>query len=455
MADIRPFRGVRFSAARFGQEISPLVCPPFDVISATLQGELYERDARNVVRLELPRAAAGEDRYEQAASDYSAWLRDGVLAQDEAPALYLYRCSFSVGGEMQVRHGLIAALHLEDWERRIVLPHERVLPGPIEDRIQLMRACKANFSPIWGLYRNGQEATAAVWASVGEREPDQGATDRDGAEHAVWRCTDPDAVAALSMALSNEPIYVADGHHRYTTALQYRNEMQASSPNAASRFVMAHLVQADDPGLPVTGIHRLVRTGGEIDAKGLRSVLGEAFDLEDHDGGAASLFERLQEIEPRPHGGVASLLQGLQGTEPRPPSFGVYAPRLGISVLARLRHPGAPRAASGDHSEAWGKLDVAALHALGIDRLFAGGTQGLLAGGRLSYAYSMAEVEAAPEAGRGDLAFLIAGTPVDQVLAVADAQDRMPEKSTYFYPKPLTGMVLASLVGDVPRAYID
>ena len=168
MADIRPFRGVRFHSVRFGQDVSRLVCPPFDVISPQLQSQLYEQDPHNMIRLELTRkdSAEGGDRYAQAAADYAAWLAEGVLAQDDTPALYLYQCRFSVADVPQERHGLIAALHLEPWERRIVRPHERVLPGAIEDRIQLMRACRANFSPIWGLYRDPLDTTAALWESA-------------------------------------------------------------------------------------------------------------------------------------------------------------------------------------------------------------------------------------------------------------------------------------------------
>jgi uncharacterized protein (DUF1015 family) len=304
-----------------------------------------------------------------------------------------------------------------------------------------MRACRANFSPIWGLYREAGDATSHLWDLVSGQEPDVRAVDREGAEHAVWRCTDRAAVARFHETLADEPVYVADGHHRYTTALQYRQETAGADPNAASNFVMAHLVRSTDQGLPVTGIHRIVRTDGSPDAAGLRTVFSEWFDLEDHAGDAASLFARLHEPEARR------------------PAFGVFSPRLGITALARLKVDRIPSELAGDHSEAWRTLDAAALHTLAIDRAFAGGTQALLESGRLTYAYGVEEVERSIQSGPshhptgetsgGDLALFLAGTPVEQVLAVADAQDRMPEKSTYFYPKPVTGIVFASLSGEV------
>lgn len=433
MADIRPFRGICFNTSRFGSDVSGLVCPPFDVISADQQTALYERDAHNVIRLELTRQAPTDPptaKYERAAEDYRAWLRDGVLVQDAEPALYLYACRFTTGGETHERRGLIAALRLEQWERGIVRPHERVLAGPIEDRIQLMRACRANLSPIWGLYRDASGATAALWEATGKGEPALRAIDRDGAEHSVWRCLDGAAVSRFHAALSGEPIYIADGHHRYTTALQLRAELAGDGdPDAAPNFVMTHLVPAEDPGLPVTGIHRIIATGEAVDAAHLLSTLSEWFELEEHRGDASTLCAR------------------LESAGPGRPAFGLYSPRLGVKLFARLRGDVVPAAFAGDHSEAWRRLDAAAAHTLCIDQGFRGGTEGLLASGRLTYAYSVQEVEQVFETDRGDLALLLAGTPVDQVLAVADAQDRMPEKSTYFYPKPVTGAVIASLSG--------
>jgi uncharacterized protein (DUF1015 family) len=434
LADVRPFPGVRFNLARAGEDLSNLVCPPFDVISPEQQAALYARDPHNAVRLELPMEEPGDatGKYRRAASEYAAWISEGVLVRDAEPALYLYECRFNHQGQSLRRRGLIAALRLEPWERRVVRPHERVLAGAIQDRIQLMRACHANFSPIWVLYRGLETQTEALWRIGEARPPEFHSVDRDGAEHAVWRCTDPAPLELFHGALLQQPVYIADGHHRYTTALQLRDELNPADPDSAANFVLAHLVQAEDPGLPVTGIHRLVRLDGETDGAALRTRLSDWFQLSAHDGDPAGLFAALQ-------------------SGPRPPAFGIYAPKLGLCHLASLKADAVPRELRGDHSEAWARLDAAAMHTLGIDRALPAGTQGLLDAGRLTYAYSVSEVEAAVETGRASVALFLAGTPVEQVLEVADAQDRMPEKSTYFFPKPLTGMVIASLDEHVPR----
>lgn len=441
MADIRPFRGIRYNASRFGSELSFLVCPPFDVITPNLQRRLVRRHPRNMVRLELPSETANDApgaKYQRAASQFGAWLADGTLVQDSEPALYVYSCRFSVAGIQHERRGLFALVHLEPWERGIVRPHERTLAGPKQDRLQLMRACEANFSPIWLVYRGAVAEANALWNAVSTREPDISLWDseNDSVRHSVWACTEPLAIRAFQQVLADRPVYVADGHHRYETALGYRDELEKENgdlpENAAPNFVLAHMVQGDDPGLPVLGIQRLVRTSGPPDANYIRRSLNTWFDLHETESGARELLWRLNSL---PAGQIA---------------FAVYAPRAHLSIVAVLKADIIPLSFSADHSEGWRRLDAAALHALGIDRLYSGGTQSLIETGRLTYAYSPEEVEREIETSRADIAFLLRGTPVEQVMAVADAGDKMPEKSTYFYPKPVTGLVMAGLKGEVP-----
>lgn len=440
MADVRPFRGVRFNVERFGRDLAALVCPPFDVISPDLQSELYDRHPRNMVRLELTRELPGEDgaaKYQRAANDYSAWQADQTLVKDPTPAVYGYSCKFVVDGVDYERRGLIAALRLQSWEEGVVLPHERTLAGPIEDRMQLMRACRANFSPIWLVYRGAAEATGAVWNSLRGRSVDAWVFDAEqDTEHSLWVCTEPSVLAEFHAALREEPVYVADGHHRYTTALAFRDELRGSEQlptGDAANFVLAHLVPAAEPGLTILGIHRLVRSDGDIDATALRAVLSQWFELD----GA----ER----------GPAELLAELRATGGRGPAFAVWAPRLGVAAIARLRAEAVSLDLAADRSPAWRRLDAVALHVLGIDPAFPGGTAALLAEGRLTYAHSLSEIERGLETGKGDVAFFLRGTPIEQIMAVADARDRMPEKSTFFYPKPVTGAVMASLSGEVPN----
>ncbi|MEA2642869.1 MAG: hypothetical protein QOF51_4263 [Chloroflexota bacterium] len=437
MADIRPIRGLRYNAARFGRDISSLVCPPFDVISPAEQSQLYERHPKNAIRLELTRQGPGDApdaRYQQAAVDFAAWRDEGTLVEESAPALYAYAEEFD--GGRRVRRGLIAAMCLEPWERRIVLPHERTLSAAKADRMALMQACMANFSPIWGLYRDADGVTGQLWASIGDRAPDEEAVDGEGVRHRVWAVTDTGLAAQFHEALDDAPVYIADGHHRYTTALIFRDELRQQAntwdADAAPNFVLTYLVEGSDPGLVVLGTHRLIKAPSGVDEATVRKTLAEDFELQDVEGGPTGLLARLEQL-------------------PEGPAFAVWAPSHGMSLIARLRDPqGVPESVAEGHSAAWRRLDLAALHSVAIDRLFPEGTTELSESGRLTYPRSISELDKAVATGAADLAFLLRATPVGQIMAVADAGDLMPEKATFFYPKPQSGMVIASLRGSVP-----
>ena len=438
LADIRAFQGIRYNASRFGRDVSDLVCPPYDVISPDEQAALYERHAYNVIRLELTRAEPFDrseaDRYRHAAESFSAWQSQAVLTREPAPALYAYLQEFTLDGSPRQRRGVLAILRVEPWEKRIVLPHERTLSGPKRDRLDLMRACQANFSPIWGLYDNAPGATADLWNSTSEHEPDAEAVDRDGVAHRVWAVTDPTIVRGFHDCLRNSPVYIADGHHRYETAMHYDRERCGETPcaeDAAVHFTLTYLVDAADPGLIVLGTHRLIRSPRPLDAGVVRRTLASSFDLDARDGGPVGLME------------------ALDGDGDRP-AFGVWSPSLGLSAIARLRGDAVPESVAPQRSAAWRQLDLAALHALAIDRVYPEGTTQLSESGRLRYARETEDVERAMNAGDADIAFFVRHTPVHRVTAVADAGDLMPEKSTYFYPKPLTGLAIASLGGEIP-----
>jgi uncharacterized protein (DUF1015 family) len=434
MADIRAFRGLRYNPAVFGTNLTEVTCPPYDVITPPEQAGLVEQHPQNIIRLELPQDQPSRSRYAAAAEQLQTWLQERVLVQENVPTLYAYRTSFDIEGQARSRHGIVAALHVEPWEQQVVRPHERTFAGPKQDRLELMRACGANFSPIWGLYQENEGATERVWATVADREPDWWSDDREGVRHEVWAVTDPEVIGAWSAALSTRPVYIADGHHRYETAMHFqqeRNQEGTAPADAAWNFVMTYLVEATDPGLIVRGTHRLVRAHPAMTAETLRSTLAQAFDLIDFEGTPTELLARLEEIRDRP-------------------AFGIWAPSLGLNLVASAQDPaGVPVELAGSHSAAWRGLDLAVLHVLAIDRLYAEGTTKLSEDGYLSYPRSLAEVESAINDGDAQIVFLLRTTPVAQIMAVADAGDLMPEKSTFFVPKPITGMVIARLEGEV------
>ncbi|MPZ14457.1 MAG: DUF1015 family protein [Chloroflexi bacterium] len=431
MADIRSFKGIRYDQARVGRDVSAVVCPPYDVISSHEQAELYARHPHNMVQLELPSDEPVEDRYQRAASRYHAWLDDGTLVPEAGPALYAYLQTFVHDGAPCERRGVIAALRVEPWERRVVRAHERTLSGPKRDRFALMRACHANFSPIWCLYDDTAGGTAGLWRVVQRSEPNLEATDDDGVVHRVWVVSDPSVVREFCDGLKPSTVYIADGHHRFETAIHLQKELRTSSAHwsedAASNFTMTYLVDVADAGLVVLGTHRLMRSPRPLDRRSLLDVLSRWFDVDERDASPANLLGALEQDRMRP-------------------AFGVWAPGHDLVAVARLRGGVAvPEELAPHRSTAWRRLDLAALHTLAIDQLFAEGTTSLSEAGWLTYSRDLDGIERAVAAGEADFAFLVRTTPVEQIRAVADAADLMPEKSTYFWPKPLSGLVIASL----------
>ena len=435
MAEVKGFPGIRYNTQRFGRDLTAVVCPPYDVITPGEQDALFDQHPYNVIRLELPKAVDGQSRYARAAEAYRAWLEEHAISAEAEASLYAYLTEFEADGTRQSRRGVMAALRLEPWSAGAVRPHERTFAGPKQDRLELMRACRANFSPIWTVYRDQSGATDTLWDSLSHRAPDEEATGDDHVRHQLWVIRDQNLIARFESALAAVSVYIADGHHRYETALTYRDERRAvggsADRDAAPNFVLTYLVEATDPGLIVRGTHRLVRARAEFRLESLREVLRPWFDVEECQGSPADLLALAQEGSNRP-------------------AIAVWAPSSGVRLIARLRDPsGVPAELAGGHSAAWRRLDLAVLHTLVVDRLYRLPTTELSDEGYLSYPRNLGEVEAAIESGEAQVAFLVRNTPVDQILAVADAGDLMPEKSTFFVPKPVTGMVMASLEGVV------
>jgi uncharacterized protein (DUF1015 family) len=440
MVDVRPFPGIRYSVAKVGTDLTRIACPPYDVISPSQRAGLIAADPHNFVRLELPEDAAGDgdpsDRYERAAAEFRAWQAEGVLAKETTPALYAYRQQFEVDGSKRERRGFMASLRLEPWESRAVRPHEKTLSGPKLDRYQLIRACRANFSPIWVLYRDPTGTTARLWDAIAQADPDQTARDRDGHLHAIWAVTDRSAFGLLPRSLEGSSVYIADGHHRYETALHYQAERRAEANGlpggSAANFALTYFVDMEDPGLIIHGTHRIIQPPAPLNGASVSAVLDRWFDF-------------------MPGGDSPAAILGILEHAPRRPGFGVWAPALGIAGVALLRQEYVPEELAAGRSGAWRRLDLAALHTLAIDAIFPQGTAALSEGGHLSYTRVLSEVDLAIRVGNAQLAFLVRETPAEQVIAVADAGDLMPEKSTYFYPKPLSGMVIAGLDGELPE----
>lgn len=435
MNDIRPFRGLRYDRARVGP-LGEVLCPPYDVISSVEQAALHRRSPFNLVRLELglenPGDDAADNRYTRAAATFQRWLREGILREEPEPALYLYEQRFPHEGKLLVRRGVLARLRLASWEEGVVLPHEETMAGPKEDRLRLMRATACNLSPLFLLFDDATGTARRLMEEAGQLPADATADTGDGQLHRLWVLGGAKHRELIS-ALQRPQLYMADGHHRYETALAYRDERRAAepgptlSPDAAYNFALVLLVDARDPGLVVLPTHRLVKRVPPSALEALEAALPGRFEVErlvaaGGDGVAEALVRRMRES-----GGER-------------PALGLYGPGSSGARLLRLQGPlgrGMP--------DSRPLLDVDVLHDLLLAPVLGIGPEQLRAGKQVAYTRDAAEAVATVDRGDAQMAFLLNPTRVEQVLETARAGGKMPQKSTYFYPKPTTGLVLHRL----------
>ncbi len=421
MAQFLPFRGLRYTSQT---DLSAVICPPYDVIKGDARAQLLQRDAHNIVAVELA-APHGEtatsDQYQSSADLLSQWVSEGVLTRDDS-SYYLYEQEFALPGTAQTvkRRGVIGALTLEEFGQG-VQPHEHTLSGPKADRLNLLRATQTNISPIFGLIADDDAWIGLLLESVAVTEPHGVATDGEGTVHRLWKITDDETVNGIEAGFENESILIADGHHRYETALNYMREEQEKAGEAwtgaeAANGVMMMCVSMADPGLIVLPTHRLVKNVEPEKVAALPESLKGSFDVEPLEGGAATLSSALAG-----EGGAAKL--------------GLHLP--GQSYLLTQRE-----AASDSALEA---LDVSVLHDQILGRELGIDADKLAAGAHVSYTIHAAEAIEKVESGEAQAAFLMRATPAKQVAEVAASGAKMPQKSTYFYPKLMTGIVLRPL----------
>ncbi len=380
------------------------------------------------------RATSPDDRYRRAARTLATWRSDGTLRKDPRPAVYVYEQTYTVPGTELVRtqRGFFARLRLEPFEPGGgVLPHERTMAGPKEDRYKLLRATGANLSPVVALYGDDSGRSTSILGSVTAGEAEADISDDDGVRHRLWTVpVMPDAVGAPALELASvagrAPVTIADGHHRYETALRYRDERRMTrscEEDPAFDYILALLLEADPADLTVLPTHRIVRDIDEADLAALPGRLGELFEVS-------------------PTETADSLVRSMAlGTAPESGGRIGLVTREGASILRARRSAFEPWLPSG--GEALRRLDVTLL-GVALERLLGIDAAALAGGDRISYTKSAAEAAeavAARDAG-ADAAFLLDPTPVASIVAVARDGDVMPQKSTYFFPKPLTGLVI-------------
>jgi uncharacterized protein (DUF1015 family) len=435
MARIAPFCGIRYNAHKIG-DLSKVVTQPYDRIGSELQEKYYDLHPYNLVRLIQGRKydddKGNENAYSRARDYYQTWIDAGYLLREATPSIYVYRQSFSLpNGTERTRKAFVAALQLVEFGEGIVLPHERTLSGPKIDRLNLMRATAFDFEQIFMLYPDPQNRINALLdATVAGMAPDEDVHElfeRDVRQQ-VWAVSDPDLIrSVVSEMAAKTGLIIADGHHRYETALNYRNEMREQHPgaptNAAFNYVMISFVSMDDPGLVILPTHRLIYG---YSAKTTRQVLD----------GASSYFE----VSPMP--GRAALEQALAKATEEDRRLGFYD---GHYSLLRLRSPAIMDEVVPDRAPEWRQLDVSILHELVIERVMGISKKQVEAKEHLDYYRNLDEALARVDSGEAACVFILNPTRIGEVKACSDRGEKMPQKSTDFYPKMISGLVMMDL----------
>lgn len=470
MAHVIPFRPWLYNETVAGP-LDRLVAPPYDVISPDLQAELYQRSPYNVVRVDLNREP-GEARYTEAARLLADWKGSGALRRATAPQATVIEETF-VGpdGRTRVRKGVLALVRLADFEEGIIFPHEFTLSGPKEDRFRLMEATRTCLSPVFMLYSRPDDAVMVSWNRIVDQPPDStlaapNARQGSGRRELIrlWHTSNPSFLASLAGALSGQALIIADGHHRYETALRYRDARRAAAaaagqpadPEAPYEYALTYLVNMADPGLAIFGTHRLIRDLPREAVARLPHVLARYFTV-------AELADRLDEAAPA----LQAFLEEHQAVEGVPTTaFGLYLGETQASYglvlrpeARRLAVQDAAEAAAGargvetaegeTHSQAYRALDVTVLQDIVLDRCLGISVDQVTAGAHVSYAKEWDEALHLLGEGAYQAGFFLNPTQLEQVREIATTGERMPQKSTYFYPKLPTGLLFHDLADGI------
>jgi len=417
MADVQPLRALHYDQAVAGP-LADVVAPPYDVIDSQQREELIERSPLNIVAIDLPEGEP--DPYAAAGALLGSWERQGALVRDDEPAMWAHTQDYTgPDGVRRTRRGFFCRVRLEEYGPGRVRPHERTHPGPKEDRLRLTRATRADISPIFSLYSDPHQAAWAALSPFTTGAPWGEVEDGDGTVHRLWRVTDADAIAAVQAATRSAELLIADGHHRYETMLTYAEEVGGEGDH---NYILMCLVALEDPGLTVFPTHRLV--GGLDDERRERLSLALVTDFE-------ILDVPLQELAPPPGRGPLEL-GFIDRLEQRP-------------LRLRLKDQATADGALADHSSAYRHLDTGILEALVLKGALALSDDDIAHFNGLFYARDSEEAIAMVRSGEYDAAFLMRPTPVEQVREIAAEGENMPPKSTYFFPKLLTGLLLSPL----------
>ena len=426
MAEIKPFRGMRYNTFLAGK-IGELCCPPYDIISEEERLGYIAENEYNVIRLELPKE--GGDVYKTAGEVLDMWRNTGVLVHEIKPAVYIYEEEFNAYNKRSSVKGIIVRVKVEEFSKGVILPHEFTLSKAKADRFNLMKATNCNFSQIYALYMDEEHTTLKTIDRLSDRKPDQKFTDSDHVTHKLWIITDEKVIEKLVNDFADRKLYIADGHHRYETALNYRNycrENGISKEGDPQDYQMMYLVDMQHPGLVVFPTHRMVRDLESFDKDEVLKGCEEYFDI-----------KKFTSV-----GNINSELskQYKQGKK----AFGFYCGK-GEWYLLVLKDIEVMADVLPDLSEASQQLDVSVLHSLILEKTMGIDKENMANQINLTYTKFFEEAIMKVDKGEFQCSFILNPTRVTEIRDVAAAGEKMPQKSTYFYPKMITGMVMNDL----------
>lgn len=437
MADVRAFKGIRYDSSKTG-DLSLVVSPPYDVIDDAYQDKLYKQSEYGIVRIDygkqFPQDSLSENKYSRARVQYGVWRKDGVLVPETAPVIYYveedYEGEF---GGVATRTGFLATVRLEDADSGVYMPHEKTLAGPKADRLELMKATKANLSPIFSLFDDPElviDSALSHWKG-NAGSPLETVKRPDGFEIRLWKVEDTRVLEVISKVMGPKSFYIADGHHRYETALKYRNTMRELTPGFSGEepwnFTLMYFVNMHSPGLTVLPTHRAVRGLPSFDGAQFTEALKKWFDFKEIGGG------------------VDELVSAMKAVRGKKQVFGVFVKGYNRPFLIRPKADYDPDTVLAGKAKALRLLDVTLLHSLVIERILGIDEKAQEEQRNLTYVKDSRELARMVKSAEADIGFLLNPTPVEMVKLAAQAGEKMPQKSTFFYPKLVTGLVINPL----------
>lgn len=441
MADILPFKGILYNPDKI-KDLSRVVTPPYDVITPDEQEKFHNRDEYNMVKLDLGKEfqddTESNNRYTRAAGYLSGWLSTGVLIEDHVPSIYFYELTYPVpDGPRMVMRGFIALCRLEDFGSGKIVPHEYTLSKPKSDRLNLIRACRANFSLIFSLYSSASSnINNSIMESVGSAAPGINVLDDHKIRHKLWPVADPAVIDLVKREMKDHTVYIADGHHRYEASLNYRNEIRekggSSETEAPYDYVMMYFANMDEPGLTVLPTHRLLYNLPPTRLEGiLVDRLSTHFILRHFyfsSGGEPVARQQL----------LDAMKRAISGEH----LIGMYIHGDNRYTLLALKDEAVLQDRPSDKPLEWRRLDVAILQSLILEDILGLSEESLKRQENLSYVKDIEDTLQKVHTGEYQIAFLLNPTKIEEIKEVTSTGERMPQKSTYFYPKFLTGLVM-------------